>query len=75
LTESGETEQTNSRETAMLSTHDPDDRIVAQAFALGLELAEREERQKKRQRVTMVIALSVMLNIVTICWFLMWRLS
>jgi hypothetical protein len=58
-----------------LPSHDPDDRIVAQAFALGLEIAEREEQQKKWQRMVVGLGASVAVNIVAIIWFLMWRLS
>jgi hypothetical protein len=58
-----------------LPSHDPDDRIVAQAFALGLELNEREEQQKKWQRMVVGLGASMAVNIVAIIWFLMWRLS
>ena len=62
----------------MLNLPDTTDRIVRQAMQLGFELQQRDAAEREQNRLAnlaAVLGLSVALNIVAICWFLMWRLS
>jgi hypothetical protein len=53
-----------------LSSYDPNDRITAQAFALGTEVRERCASQSKIEELVLLLALSVSVNVGIVIWAL-----